>query len=123
MLHIGIDMHKRFSEVAVVDDAGKLITRQKLNHDYQDQMREFFTGLGPDTVATVEATRNWYWLYELLEGAGIPVKLAHPLKVRVIAEAKVKNDKIDAVFNSGILTITMPKSEEAKPKQIEVKVR
>lgn len=35
----------------------------------------------------------------------------------------VKNDKIDAVFNSGILTVTMPKSEEAKPKQIEVKVR
>jgi len=35
----------------------------------------------------------------------------------------VKNDKIDALFNSGILTITMPKSEEAKPKQIEVKVR
>jgi len=35
----------------------------------------------------------------------------------------VKNDKIDAVFNSGILTITMPKSEEAKPKLIEVKVR
>jgi len=35
----------------------------------------------------------------------------------------VKNDKIDAVFNNGILTITMPKSEEAKPKLIEVKVR
>lgn len=35
----------------------------------------------------------------------------------------VKNDKIDALFNNGILTITMPKSEEAKPKQIEVKVR
>jgi len=37
--------------------------------------------------------------------------------------ATVKNDKIDALFNNGILTITMPKSEEAKPKQIEVKVR
>jgi len=35
----------------------------------------------------------------------------------------VKNDKIDAVFDGGILTITMPKSEAAKPKQIEVKVR
>lgn len=35
----------------------------------------------------------------------------------------VKNDKIDAVFNNGILSIALPKSEEAKPKQIEVKVR
>ena len=35
----------------------------------------------------------------------------------------VKNDKIDAVFTDGVLSITLPKVEEAKPKQIEVKVK
>ena len=35
----------------------------------------------------------------------------------------VKNDRIDASFKDGILTVTLPKAEEAKPKQIEVKVR
>ena len=35
----------------------------------------------------------------------------------------VKNDKIDAEYRDGILTITLPKVEEAKPKQIEVKVK
>ena len=35
----------------------------------------------------------------------------------------VKTDKIDAAFKDGILTITMPKAEEAKAKQIEVKVK
>jgi HSP20 family protein len=35
----------------------------------------------------------------------------------------VKNDKIDAVFADGVLKITLPKAEEAKPKQIEVKLR
>lgn len=34
----------------------------------------------------------------------------------------VKTDKIDAQYRNGILTINLPKVEEAKPKSIEVKV-
>jgi HSP20 family protein len=37
--------------------------------------------------------------------------------------SKIQEDKIDAEFKDGQLTITVPKSEEAKPKQIEVKVK
>lgn len=37
--------------------------------------------------------------------------------------SSVKADSIDAVFKDGILKITLPKSEEAKPKQIEVRVK
>lgn len=34
----------------------------------------------------------------------------------------VKNDEIDAFFKDGVLSVTLPKMQEAKPKQIEVKV-
>jgi HSP20 family protein len=35
--------------------------------------------------------------------------------------ANVKGDKIDAAFDKGILKITLPKVEEAKKKEIEIK--
>ena len=35
----------------------------------------------------------------------------------------VKSDRIEASYTDGILTIALPKAEEAKPRQIEVKVK
>ncbi len=35
----------------------------------------------------------------------------------------VVQDKIDATYKDGILTVVLPKAEEAKPKQIDIKVK
>jgi len=36
---------------------------------------------------------------------------------------QVRSDKAEAVFENGILTLTLPKAEEVKPKQIKVKTK
>ena len=41
----------------------------------------------------------------------------------IVLPSSVKTDKIAAQYKDGVLTVTLPKSEEAKPKQIEIKVQ
>jgi HSP20 family protein len=36
---------------------------------------------------------------------------------------QVKSDKAEAIFENGVLTLTLPKAEEIKPKQIKVKAK
>ena len=44
----------------------------------------------------LEATRNWAFLYDLLEMHVERVELAHPKELKAIANAAVKTDRIDA---------------------------
>lgn len=37
--------------------------------------------------------------------------------------SSIMSDRIEASYDNGVLTITLPKAEEAKPKEIEVKVK
>ena len=41
----------------------------------------------------------------------------------VTMPVQVKAEKAEAVFDNGILTLTLPKAEETKPKQIKVKAK
>jgi transposase len=49
-----------------------------------------------DTAVVLEATGSWHFAYDALVATGATVKLAHPARVKAIASARVKTDKIDA---------------------------
>jgi len=61
----------------------------------REEFRRFLEPYRPGKAA-VEATRNWGLIYDWLEEILDDVALAHPLKVRAIAEARIKTDKISA---------------------------
>ena len=52
----------------------------------------------PGCRVVFEASMNWHWLFELLETevSGERIFLANPFKTRIIAEAQIKTDKVDA---------------------------
>lgn len=96
MYYAGIDLHKKFVQISVNNDYGCELVNQKLACD-PTTISQFFTTYDDQPVSTViEATANWPWLTRLLTASGIGVCLAHPLKTKAIASARIKTDKIDA---------------------------
>ena len=91
---IGLDVHRDFCEVAICED-GRARRAGRVACD--PQTLELFAGsLSADDQVAMEATSNALAIARILEGHVARVVLAHPRKVRVIAEAKVKTDQIDA---------------------------
>jgi transposase len=95
MNSVGIDLHRNRSHIAVIDDNGELTLSRRIVND-RDTFLELLGGLEGETSIAVEATYGWEWLAELLEDAGFETHLAHPLRTRAIAAARVKTDAIDA---------------------------
>jgi transposase len=92
---VGIDLHRHRSHVAVIDEQGELTLSRRLVND-RETFLELLGDSAGETHVALEATYGWEWLAELLEEAGYDLHLAHPLRTRAIAAARVKTDAIDA---------------------------
>ena len=96
MLYVGLDLHRKLTQVAVLDQAGELILNRRVTTGADDLFRVFGElEPGPMEVA-FEATFGWGWLADLLADAGIPAHMAHPLATKAISSGRVKNDAVDA---------------------------
>jgi transposase len=96
MLFAGIDYSKRFSVTTIIDHKGRIIQKGRLLNR-RSVFEDFFRGLKKKRVkAVIEAGRNYHVAGDLIEGLVEEIQLAHPLKVRAIAEAKIKTDSIDS---------------------------
>jgi len=102
MLHVGVDLHKRQAQVAVVNSKGEVLRNCRVVCD-RESMRGFFLQLRQPAQVVMEATSNWHWLCDLLEEMEIPVSLSHPLKTKAIASARIKTDKLDAATLAQLL--------------------
>jgi len=90
-MYLGIDTHTQYSQVAVVDDDGNLQDETRLPNDRLDELAEEYTG----SEAVIEASGHYRPVYEMLD-EHLDVTLANPSKNRIIADATVKTDRIDA---------------------------
>ena len=116
--YAGLDLHKSMSVIVVKDKEGVLLKHGKVNNEIH-ALKEFFSDFDEDNVRVVmEATTNYSWMYDQLEEMGHGVVLAHPLKVKAIASARVKTDKIDAGVLSDLLRANLVPTSYVPPPAI-----
>jgi transposase len=95
MNDIGLDVHKRTISYCVKDASGQIHREGKIGSTRRELDWWMKTLPQPWTVA-MEATIFSGWIYDHLLPHATQIKVAHPLMLRAIAEAKKKNDQIDA---------------------------
>jgi transposase len=93
--YVGIDLHKKTIVTCVMNQDRKVTARRTFACQDTQAILAFFRALGP-FQAVVEATASYEWLVEAIEPLAAKVILAHPGKLRVIAESDKKTDRHDA---------------------------
>ena len=101
-VYVGIDVHRKRSQVAVVAEDGKVQLNKNTVNGAEPVLR-LIGGLPPGTPVAFEAAFGWSWLAELLEDYGFEAHLVHPLRCKAIASARLKNDKVDAATLAQLL--------------------
>lgn len=117
MWYVGLDIGKKWHYVVVMDAGGHIAQQQRLPNDPL-LLQRFFEALEGPTRVVLEATGNWVAVYDRVEPYVQEVVLAHPLKVRAIASARIKTDKIDATTLAHLLRSELIPRAYVPPPQV-----
>jgi transposase len=117
MNSVGIDLHKRRSHIAALDEHGRKILSRRIDNDPATFLALLAEIDGESKIA-LEATYGWEWLADLLEQAGYELHLAHPLRTKAIASARVKTDSVDAATLAHLLRTDLLPEAYIAPREL-----
>jgi transposase len=95
MVYVGMDVHRKRTQVAIMEEDGTEILNRTVGNDPAD-LSPLLGTLEPGTPVVFEAAYGWGWLAELLDDWDLEPHLAHAKNCKAIASARLKNDKVDA---------------------------
>lgn len=116
MYYIGMDLHKNSSTLTVKTKNGKLIDSIKLPTE-PSAIKGYLKRYSNSRI-TFEPVSQWYFYGDLIQSLDLDVKIAHSLKVKAIASARIKTDKIDSNVLSDLLRTNLLPEAYFAPKQV-----
>lgn len=107
-MYVGIDLHKYYMQVAVLDKDGNLTEQTRIPNDQNNHsLKRFLNRMEPGARMVLESSSVWYDVYSCIRNAGYDVMLSNPLKTKAIAYAKIKTDKTDAKILAELLRASL----------------
>lgn len=94
-MYVGLDAHKEYCLAVGQDGAGRKVMEKRFCSTGPG-LQSFVNSLAQGDQVVIEACGAWAHIYDALTERRIKVKLAHPLKTKAIASARIKTDRIDA---------------------------
>ncbi|MDI6721694.1 MAG: transposase, partial [Candidatus Aenigmarchaeota archaeon] len=92
-MYVGLDVHKDFCQAAFLAENGEFLSDRRFENT-SFGMAELARATRDSYVVMESSTFSMHVYDSIAETC--KVKVAHPLKVRLIASARIKTDKIDA---------------------------
>ena len=116
-VYVGIDVHRKRSQVAVVAEDGKVQLNKNTVNGTEPLLR-LIGDLPAGTPVASGAAFGWGWLLRLLEDYGFDPHLVHPLQCKAIASARLKNDKAGAATLAQLLRADLLPEAQLAPAEV-----
>ena len=116
---MGIDLHKNYFVVHAEDNSGAELFKGKFDCTHE-AICKVLSEFDEHPKVVVEATRNWMWFVKALQKEDCDVIMAHPFRLKAIAAAKIKTDKVDSKILCQLLRANLvPSSYIASSSEID----
>lgn len=122
-MYLGIDIHKRYAQVAVLNENSEIEREVRVENANLDEIAQEYAG----SEAAIEATGNYYHIHDTLSEY-LDVTVANPAKLKLIGDSDRKTDRIDAkqlarLVRLGLVPETYVPSDEIRESRALVRGR
>lgn len=93
--HIGVDLHQRFCYLTAMDASGRVLRQEQVVNEVE-ALRGWLRQMPGPRQVVVEASGFWPAFVRAVEPEAERIVMVHPLRVKAIASARLKNDRVDS---------------------------
>ena len=113
----GMDISTKSIVCTTLDENGNIVRKDSIENSFE-KFGEFLGSFSPGDSFVMELTGFYEPLYDFIESREFSLKLANPLKIKLIAESRMKNDDVDSEILAKLLRNDWILESDVPPKKI-----